>query len=360
MIFNIFLTAVGTVHAPRHDYVSSSAAILFLRDFLDPFDGHSYLNSLNHLNCHHNAIGKANAEVEVELKVKVEVKNDDHISEKDKLNNYYKNTNESKDEYKVAEREKTNEEGHRYATKDTGIFKNYSKDLSVNGLSEEHSINFSNVPSEERFRDSNHSEVRVPSSKHPLKDTDNNDRNYAIFYNDEKSNKRDNSNGNDKNENKDNECNIKNIESSYITTFTKRENQNINKEGIQDQKLHKRYLQLPACCTNSTNSSNDFSRDSSYQNIQNSIRIFGDKLRKMIFHSLIVNFINNDKDKKEHENVKKLNFSILMANMCLKKFIQNMNSREKFLVNKLLSLVHGHNLGLCTYPLSETTGWCEK
>ena len=360
-MFNIFLTAVGTVHAPRHDYVSSSAAILFLRDFLDPFDGHSYLDPLNHLNCHHNAIGKANAEVKVKIKVDGEVKNDYHLSKIEKKNSDNKDNNENKDEYKDAEKKKTNEEVRRYATNDTETFKNTSKDISV---CEEHFINFSNVPSGERSRDSNHSEVRDPISKHPFKDTDDNNRNNDIINYDKKSNKRDNSSDKNDNENENNKCNGKNIGSSYITTFTKRENQNIDKGEIQDQKFHKRYLQLPACFTNSTNTSNDFSRDSSYQNIQNSIRVFGDKLRKMIFHNLILNLINNnhinDKDKKEQENVNKLNFSILTANICLKKFIQNMNRKEKFLVNKLLSLVHGHNLGLCTYPSSETTGWCEK
>ena len=348
-LFFIFSLLVGTVQIPRHDFVSTSAAILFLSDFLDPYDGDFYLDPLNFLNCQHNCTTGLTKDDVV----------DDIFSSTIK-----EEIDPNKENFKIEEklREKDKNSIILYHNNNGTV----SADFSANSSLKEHSSNSRDSSSEEHSRGLKNGDVKVNQQKCRFRDIDNDSLNIGHINDDHDGSK---SNDSDKNKNKDqrNGINQGDKEPSYITTLTENILRNKNKKLNQDKKFHRKYLQLPiTCCTKMTNKCKDFSLDSSYKSLLNTIQIYGDRLRSLFFKNLVAHTINDNinkagrEDDNENKNDRKTKFSIETANICLKKFINSMDKKEKYFVDKLLTLMHSHNLGLCKFPHSETTGWCEK
>ena len=350
---------VGTIHIPKQDSVSSSAAILFLADFLNSYDGDFYLDPLNYLNCQHNCFyelkkndGVADlfsSKVEEEKNVENEInKIKDNLTEKDKNSIILDH-------------------------KSDGII---SADLSANSSLKEHSNNSRDSSSEEHSCGSSNGDGKVNQQKCRFSNLNNNSLS-SDHINDDHSGRK--SNDSDQYKPKSRGIDQGHTETCYITTLTENVLRNKNKKINKDKIFHKKYLQLPITCTKITNKSKDFSLDSSYQSLLTTIQIFGNRLRSIFVKNLAADSINNnlnrilrrgdDKCKNDDESKNddksknddfEIKFSIATANICLKKFINCMNKQEKYFVDKLLILMRSHNLGLCTYPHSETTGWCEK
>ena len=326
--------------------MSSSAAILFLTDFLNPYDGDFYLDPLNYLNCQHNCFYELtnNDGVQDIFSSKVEEQKNIVIEK-----NEIKDNLTEKDQNSIILDHKSN-----------GTI---SADLSANSSMKEHSKYSRDSSSEEHSCGSSNGDGKVNQQKCRFSNLNNNGLN-SDHTNDDHSGRK--SNDSDQYKPKHIGIDQGHTEPCYITTLTENTFKNKNKKMNQDKNFHKKYLQLPITCTKITNKSKDFSLDSSYKSLLTTIQIYGSRLRSIFMKNLAADSINDNlnripkREDDKNTNDDEIKFSIVTANICLKKFIYCMNKEEKHFVDKLLTLMRSHNLGLCTYPHSETTGWCEK
>ena len=330
------------MHSPRYDDVSTSAAILYLEDFLSAEEG-DYLSASNHLNLnYHQNVLVTHPQTHTQTQIEMPISTDtdsrsktgsmtesdsvvhvtDVIEDKDSITHSFDSIHEHKNE-------------HEHCTHEvvTVIATTTTTAGTESRLAEEELEIESHPPSVDK------------SNSNPSSSSSSSSNSRSSFYHQHKA------------------INYKvlknqnNIECEYITEPSDKINKHTN--NIL-KNIDKKYLRMPMTDSSSSQglkTHKDFSLDSSYRKLLNSIEISGNKLRKSdFFEKQKLHFENSNNRSVDVED----GFSVLTANVCMKRLIFKMTLGEKVLVNKLLSGMFQHNTALCSNHQMESSGWQEK